>query len=169
MGGVAVAGLTGYFRCQIVFYEAFPVGKRRVGVYPSGNIVKTCGMAPGTVKILAVRSHMNVKVFVWFSQGSIQVTVFNTITTPAVEMAGTAVFAGGKPDTLNRLLYFGADFPGQFFKLRVIIVNKSVHVFKGFFPVDLFLTMADQAVNGLGLVSPAGMAGHASFILLIIG
>ena len=88
---------------------------------------------------------------------------------PAKKVATPAVFAGGQAHGLNRGLNLIANLPGQLQLLGIVGPGKGLHVFKGFFPIETLLAMADQTIDGLGLIPPAGVAGEAPLIGHLVG
>jgi hypothetical protein len=100
--------------CQIVFDQAFAVGRGRVGVDSAGDVVKLGGVAADAVEILPVGAHVDVQGLVWFGQGRVQVAVFDPVSAAAVKMAGTAVLTCRQADALNGCLDLGCQFGRHF-------------------------------------------------------
>ena len=165
----AVAGFAGDLGGQVVLDQALAVGRRRFGVDATGNVVQGGGVAAGAFKVAPVRSHVDIQGLVGFGQRGVQVAVLDAIAAAAFEVAGPAVLAFGADHRLDGCLDVAADLIGDLLFIRILGPVECFQILEGLLPVDDFLTVTVEAVDGFGLVAPSGMAAQAAFILHVVG
>ena len=165
----AVAGFAGDLGGEVIFDQTLAVRRRRSGVDPAGNVVQGGGVAAGAVEVLAVDAHVNIQGFVGFGQRGVQIAVLDPVAPAALEVAGPAVLPFGTDHRLDGRLNVAADFIGDLLLVGILGTVECVQVLERLFPVDGFLTVAVEAVDGFGFGAPAGMAAQAALILHAVG
>ena len=64
-------------------------------------------MATCTIEVLAVQTHVNVELFVWFEKRGVHIPMFDAVAAATEEMTGTTIVTRRSGNALGNLVPFG--------------------------------------------------------------
>ena len=123
------------------------------------------GVAAGASKVFAVHAHVYIQIFVRVMKGGIQIPVFHRFSAAAIEVASSAVAAAGQADALGAFSDSALNFSGD---IHITGFLEKGIIIKFIPPFDVFLGMAEQAVDPFFFFIPADMTGGAVRVFHLI-